>query len=160
MQNYISYFRQGKDDCLIFAVSSGTFTVPGWRLPMKILILLFSFFLPSLFQLQDPYDQIAKCIKEIKTNELAAQFDNTVEIIIDGREGWYLKQQAEVIVKNFLLKNRPKSFQIVHKGVPSDGLTYSIGHLVTEENKEYAAYLLLKNKSGKMLIQQLKFEVQ
>lgn len=127
---------------------------------MKMLILLISFFLPSLLEVQDPYEQIARNIREIKTNELASQFDNTVEIIIDGREGWYLRQQAEVIVKNFLIKNRPKSFQIIHKGAPSDGLTYSIGHLVTEENKEYATYLLLKNKSGKMLIQQLKFEIQ
>ncbi len=127
---------------------------------MKILILLFSLVFPTFFEAQDPYEQIARNIREIKTNELASQFDNTVEIIIDGREGWYLRQQAEVIVKNFLIKNRPKSFQIVHKGAPSDGLTYSIGHLVTEENKEYATYLLLKNKSGKMLIQQLKFEIQ
>ena len=134
--------------------------MPEWRLPMKMLILLLSFFLPTFFEAQDPYEQIARNIREIKTNELASQFDNTVEIIIDGREGWYLRQQAEVIVKNFLIKNRPKSFQIVHKGAPSDGLTYSIGHLVTEENKEYATYLLLKNKSGKMLIQQLKFEIQ
>jgi hypothetical protein len=160
VQIYISYIRQGKDDYLIFAVGSGTFTVPVWSLPMKVLILLFTLLFPALFQVQDSYEQIARNIREIKTNELAAHFDNTVEIIIDGREGWYLKQQAEVIVKNFLLKNRPKSFQIVHKGVPSDGLTYSIGHLITEDNKEYATYLLLKNKSGKMLIQQLKFEIQ
>ena len=125
-----------------------------------ILSVLAIIFLVAQSWATDLYDQIVKYIKDLNTKELSSLFDQTVEIIIEDREGYYGKTQAEIIIRNFLIKNRPSNFIIVHKGNPNDGLTYSIGLLTTEDGNKYRTYFLMKQKSGKPCIQQLKFELE
>ncbi|MEI6749514.1 MAG: DUF4783 domain-containing protein [Bacteroidales bacterium] len=102
-------------------------------------------------------ESIAAAIKTGNSSELAKYFNNTVEIQIPANEGTFSKSQAEMIVKEFFLKNPPVSYTSNQQGSSNGGAqfmigTYKSGKLV------FHVYILIKPIAGKMLIQQLHFE--
>lgn len=108
--------------------------------------------------LADITKNVADAIRKGSSTELAAYFNSSIDLTVQGKEGTFSKAQAEQIVKEFFLKNTPKSFNIKHQGNSSDGSNYVIGTLVTN-NGNFRVYFLIKNISGKLCIQQLQFEI-
>lgn len=103
------------------------------------------------------FDNIGKAFREGDASQLAVNFASTVDVILPGNEGTYSKQQAEMIIKDFFNKNRPKGFLINHQGTSNDGSRYAIGTYRTL-NQNYRAYILLKSIGNKLLISQLQLE--
>ena len=65
----------------------------------------------------------------------------------------YSKAQAELILKDFFIKNTPKDFIIEIEG-ESDGFSYAIGHLKTSGGG-FRVYLAYQNIKGKSVINRL-----
>ncbi len=107
--------------------------------------------------LADITKNVTEAIRKGNSSELAAFFNSSIDLTVQGKEGTFSKAQAEQIVKEFFLKNTPKSFNIKHQGNSSDGSNYVIGTLVTN-NGNFRVYFLIKSISGKLFIQQLQFE--
>jgi hypothetical protein len=106
---------------------------------------------------QDSNETISKAIKLGNYKELSKHFDTKVELTIATKEDNYSKAQAELIVKDFFIKDKVTNYQIIHKGKSPDGAQYAIGSLTTEKAR-YRTYVLTKNVNGKLRIQQLRFE--
>jgi hypothetical protein len=127
-----------------------------------VFILLLAF---SAFQVQAQseeqskviFDNIGKAFREGEASQLGLYFASSLDVILPGNDGTYSKQQAEMIIKDFFNKNRPKSFVINHQGTSNDGSHYAIGTL-RAANQNYRAYILLKNGGGKFVIRQLQLE--
>jgi hypothetical protein len=102
-------------------------------------------------------EEIANSIRKGDYNGISKHFDVTIELTLPGNEGTYSKTQAEMILKDFFIKYPPQSFTVKNTGSDKTGTEYTIGDLKTEKG-EFRAYYLLKEKSGKYFIQQLKFE--
>ncbi len=108
----------------------------------------------------DIYDDIANSIRSGDPKQIAFYFSNTVDLTILNQEEVYSKAQAELIVKDFLTKNSPKTFTILHKGSSKEGTLYAIGNLVSLNGKTFRTSFFVKMTSGKYMIQELRFETQ
>ena len=108
----------------------------------------------------DVYDEIANAIRSGDSKQIASFFSSSIDLTIMNREDVYSKAQAELIVKDFLVKNVPKSFSILHKGSSKEGTLYAIGNLATMNGKTFRTSFFVKMSGGKYLIQELRFESQ
>jgi hypothetical protein len=103
------------------------------------------------------FDNIGKAFREGDASQLAVNFASSFDIILPGNEGTFSKQQAEMILKDFFSKNKPKGFVINHQGTSNDGSRYAIG-TYKAMNQSFRAYILLKSIGNKLLISQLQLE--
>ena len=110
----------------------------------------------------NPFDnileQISIAIRSGDADKISEYFDTNVEITILDKEAVYSKAQAKQVLKDFFNKNKPKSFQIVHKGESKDAAKYGIGTLITTANKSFRTYIYIKQNNSKYYIQELRFE--
>ena len=106
----------------------------------------------------DVCNDIASNIRAGNSKEIAHYFNTTVDLTILTQEDIYNKTQAELIVKNFFVKNTPKAFNIIHQGTSKEGSKYAIGTLETNQGGTFRTYLLIKQIAGKNYIQELRFE--
>jgi len=124
----------------------------------KIFMLLF--LLAASGKALDIYDEIANAIRSGDSRQIASYFSNNVDLTILNQEDVYSKAQAELIVRDFLSKNSPKTFSVLHRGSSKEGTLYAIGNLVTLNGKTFRTSFFVKMTSGKYMIQELRFETQ
>lgn len=111
----------------------------------------------SLSAFADNFDDVVAAIKNSNAREVAGHFNSTVELTVLNSEGVYSKQQAEIILKNFLAANPPKNVTIQHKGSSAQGSKYAIAVYECQQGK-YRAYIFMKDSGAGMLIHELRFE--
>ncbi len=115
-----------------------------------LIALMFSL---SSFVLQDDF------IGGLKTgdaSQLSKFFDNTINITITDKKNSYSKSQAELVLKDFFNNNTVIGFEIVHNGDKTNP-QFIIGILETK-NGAYRTTIYMKQKAGKNLLQELRFE--
>jgi hypothetical protein len=105
----------------------------------------------------DTFDDVVQAIKNSNAREVAKYFNSSVELTVLNSEGVYSKQQAEIILKNFLTANPPKNIIIQHKGSSAQGSKYAISVYECQQGK-YRAYIFMKDSGAGMLIHELRFE--
>jgi hypothetical protein len=123
-------------------------------------IIALFFLLASVVKALDVYDEIANAIRSGDSKQIAVYFGTSVDLTIVNQEDVYSKAQAELIVKDFLSKNTPKTFSILHKGSSKEGTLYAIGNLSCLNGKTFRTSFFVKMASGKYLIQELRFETE
>lgn len=121
---------------------------------MKILILLIGLVLGQGNEGVAIRD-IGTALNAGSSKELINFCNKTVEIKINGESSNYSKTQAEVILKEFFLKNPPKEFNYIHQG-SSEGLKYTIGRY-THEGGAFRVVMFIKKIGDKYLIDTLNF---
>ena len=124
----------------------------------KLKKILFLLFLSTQLFAIDIYDDIANSIRNGDARELAVFFGNTIDLQIIDQENVYSKAQAELILKDFFIKNQPKSFTILHKGSSPEGTQYVIGNLTTTKGKSFRTSFHLKTINGRSVLQELRIE--
>ncbi len=107
---------------------------------------------------EDIFDDIGNAIKSGDSKELSKYFNSNVDLTIINQEEVYSKAQAEMVLKEFFLKNAPKSFSILHQGVSKEGSRYAIGTLITSQGVSYRTYFFIKLNGNSAFIQELRFE--
>ncbi|WP_421763826.1 DUF4783 domain-containing protein [Ekhidna sp.] len=120
---------------------------------MKMLFFMFSML---LFPVQDEVmKDIGTAMKAGSAKELIKFCNNTVEIKINGESSNYSKAQAEVILREFFVKNAPTNFVYIHQG-SSEGLNYTIGRY-THNSGAHRVVMIIKKIGDKYLIDTLNF---
>ncbi|MEP0985927.1 DUF4783 domain-containing protein [Ekhidna sp.] len=120
---------------------------------MKMLFFMFSML---LFPVQDEVmKDIGTAMKAGSAKELIKFCNNTVEIKINGESSNYSKAQAEVILREFFVKNAPTNFVYIHQG-SSEGLNYTIGRY-THASGAHRVVMIIKKVEDKYLIDTLNF---
>lgn len=114
--------------------------------------------IPAVFSVGDIYEDVSTAIRSGRSQEVAQFFAPNVDLTILTQEDMYSKAQAELIVRDFFLKNTPKTFTLLHKGTSKEGAMYAIGTLVTAQGATFRTYFFVKQSSGKYFIQELRFE--
>ena len=128
---------------------------------MHTLLTLFMFLTfsqPPVESVLDITDDVSSAVKSGNAGNVAKFFSSTVDLKILDKEDVYSKAQAELILKDFLAKNTPKSFNLVHQGTSKEGAKYAIGTMTTTQNGTFRVYFLLKQASQKFYLQELHFE--
>ena len=127
---------------------------------MKALILILSFVVPFSLssQLAENISIITKAIGDGDAATLGNYFDASVELTILDKQDVLDKSQATEALKNFFLKNKPRSYNMVHQGTSKGNAShYTIGDLQTASSN-YRVYLYYKSAGDKVLIQEMRIE--
>jgi len=99
--------------------------------------------------------QIISGLKAGDARIVAAHFYENIELVVIDRELVCSQAQGEQILKEFFASNKPLDFRITHEGGANS--SYAIGIMHTTKGN-YRVYFLLKSKSGKAQIVQLRIE--
>ena len=117
-----------------------------------------SSFLISVAVKADIYDEVSAAIRSGNSKDIARFFNANVDLAILTQEDVYSKVQAELILKDFFVKNSPKTFTIIHRGTSKEGAMYSIGTLTTAQGLSFRVYFFIKQTNEKYYLQELRFE--
>ena len=121
----------------------------------KIFLYIPLFFLFSFTSLSSLSD-IIRAFKSGDVAEISASLDQTVEITISAKNNTYNKAQAQQQIKDFFATNMVRDFKVLHQS-ESGGSAYCIGNLSTS-NGNFRVTLYAKEKDGKTLLQEIRFE--
>ncbi|MDR2928837.1 MAG: DUF4783 domain-containing protein [Cytophagaceae bacterium] len=120
-----------------------------------VLVLTLLFTAIGMFAAAFP-NEILKATQSGNASDLAANFNDKVELILPEKSGVFSKEQAQFVMKEFFDSHRPTSFQINHEGT-RDNSAYGIGTYVSSNGK-YRFYFLTKNVNGKTVIIQIRID--
>lgn len=129
--------------------------IPGFRILAVFLLLAIAFGNVDV-SAQTLNNKIAFAIRTANSKELSGFFNNTLDIALPGNEGTFSKAQAEMVIRDFFIKNPPVSFTLNREGRSKDGSEFGIGTYKCGKH-EYRTSFLLKPVQGSLLIHQLKF---
>lgn len=102
-------------------------------------------------------DEVIAALRSGNVAELARYFDERVDLSLPDRSDNYSKNQAAMILKDFLSNNPVKDFQVKHKG-ESNGSEFCFGILITRTGS-YRTKLYMKMKGDRQVLQELGFQL-
>lgn len=99
---------------------------------MLVFKLIFSIFLwlssPDLaVKMENSIDPIVSAIGSGSSSELARFFDSSISMNVNGQQGEYSKNQAEIVLKDFFKKNPSRGFSLVFQNENPGSLSTYIG---------------------------------
>ncbi len=110
----------------------------------------------STIQQDEILSNISTAMKAGSSKELIKYCNANMEIKMDGKTSNYSVSQAEVILKDFFLKNPPKGFQYIHQGASPEGLKYTIGTYTVDGGK-YRVVMVIKKVKDQFKIDTINF---
>lgn len=124
---------------------------------MNITILLSSLTLLFAVHTQkDVMDSISTAIRAGSSKELIKYCNNNIEIKLDGKSSNYSISQAEVVLRDFFLKNPPKGFDYIHQGSSPEGLKYTIGTYRIDSGS-FRVVMVIKTVKNQLKIDTINF---
>lgn len=123
---------------------------------MKSLYLyIFSlcFMLPTMGQSSA---EIIKAFKSGNVSYITDRLDNSVEITRDGKNSPLSRSDAARFLNDFFSNHKATDFKVIHQS-ESGGSAFYIGNLTTTQGS-FRLTLYLKEKNGKALIQEIRFD--
>lgn len=123
---------------------------------MKVLLLTLSMLIALPLVRESSFDEVIRAIKSGHADEIARYFDNSVEITLPEKSNSYSKSQAEMVMREFFIRNAVKDFDVIHQSEKSAS-QYCIGNLSTGGGV-YRTTIYMKQKGNKQVIQELRFE--
>lgn len=103
-------------------------------------------------------DEVNNAMKSGNTGVIARYFDNIVDITINRNQSTYSSNQAEMVLKNWFLKNPPRDYDIEHSGTSSNNSAmYCVGSLNTSTGK-YKVYMFFKHKGSDYVLQEIRLQ--
>ncbi len=123
---------------------------------MKKIILSIVILVVSSAFVKQPFSDIINAVKSGDAAQVAQYFDNSVEITLPEKSNSLSKRQAQLVLNDFFSQNPVKDFKVIHQS-QKEGSEYCIGNLITS-NGVFRTTIFTKQKGGKELIQELRFE--
>lgn len=105
---------------------------------------------------KEPVADIAQAFNSANAAIVASYFDSNIDLKILENENIYSRQQARILLFNFINDKRPTGFTLRHEGGPENA-RFAIGEL-TAKDGVYRVYYLLKEKNSITYIYKLRIE--
>lgn len=96
----------------------------------------------------DVVDDIITHLKNADTKELSGYFSSSISMTLLKDEGVYSKVQAEIILKEFFNRNRPKEISKVHKLDSNPNFRYVVLNIRTEEDSYRVSFKLVSEEDS------------
>jgi len=114
---------------------------------MKTILLLFLSFTLLGFSVntspENAFSSLERAFKEGDSKKIVSHIDDKLLLEINRLESVYSKSQAELILKDFFDKNKPKDFAVKSKSL-TKGNYALLGTLNTENNKRFRVSIKLR----------------
>ncbi len=122
------------------------------------LILFFLFwFSPSVESVSvSQIDPIISAIQDGSSSELARFFNPTISLNINGQQGEYSRNQAEIVLKDFFKKNPPLDFSLVFKNENQSSVSTYIGEYASGQSS-YKVFIKVSQVESSFRIYGLDF---
>ena len=128
---------------------------------MNTLLSIFLFFTlvqPPEEPLLDISDDVVNAMKTGNASNVSKFFSANVDLKIMDKEDVYSKAQAELILKDFFVKNPIKTLSVLHKSTAKNGDQSIICTYESSAGKKFRVYFLLKKDTAGFLIQQFRID--
>src|ERR1700744_5009682 len=89
---------------------------------------------------RSPLEDMVNAIKNDRVLDMVKYFDNFVPITLNNAQSIYSRNQAEVVLKDFLDKNTPRDFNTMENGAPDNNSKFMIGTFDTQ-NAKFNVYI-------------------
>ncbi len=121
----------------------------------SVLFFLAWLILSPAFAFSQIPQQLVAGLKSGDAKVVAAQFNETIELVVLDQQLVCPKVQAEQILADFFKIHKPMNFAISHQG--GNDSSYAIGKMTTS-NGNFRIYFLIKSKEEKPQIVQLRID--
>ena len=101
-------------------------------------------------------DPIISAIQGGSSSELARHFNPTISLNINGQQGEYSKNQAEIVLKDFFKKNPPIDFSLVFKNENQSSVSTYIGEYASGQGS-YKVFIKVSQVESSFRIYGLDF---
>lgn len=119
-------------------------------------IIVFSLLSLTLSAQDSALENIGKAMKAGSSKELIKYCNANIEIKVNGKSSNYSLARAEVVLRDFFLKNPPKGFQYIHQGASPEGLRYTIGSYSMAKGS-FRVVMVIKKINGNLKIDTINF---
>ncbi|MEO7393751.1 MAG: DUF4783 domain-containing protein [Chitinophagaceae bacterium] len=120
-------------------------------------LLLGSVLLLSSYKAQNGgIDEVIGALRSGNSALLSVYFDDNVELTFPDKSDSYSKAQAQLIIKDFLVNNGVKGFELKYKG-DSPGGHFCIGTLQTNAGN-FRTNVFMKEKNGREVVKEIRFQ--
>jgi len=102
-------------------------------------------------------NDIATALGSNDVEKISTYINSNVDITIEDNDDTYSKEQATVILNDFLTKNPIKSIKLLHNGASGSNTQYAIASAVTK-NGTYRVYMLIAKEADSFQLVELRFE--
>ena len=126
---------------------------------LKINLILFFLFWVSPSVESGSVSQIDPIITAIQggsSSELARFFYPTISLNINGQQGEYSRNQAEIVLKDFFKKNPPLEFSLVFKNENQNSVSTYIGEYASGQSS-YKVFIKVSQVESSFRIYGLDF---
>lgn len=122
-----------------------------------LLVVLASLYsLSPAQQAEDPVALLQTNLQTPKASVAAEWFNDDVEVGINGEKASYPRDQAEIVVNDFLRKHPGKGFTVLHQGTENDRMKFLVGRYQANDGP-LKVYVLMSKEGGKYQISMLDF---
>jgi hypothetical protein len=123
---------------------------------MKHLIIGLFMVLQAPAFAQEVFNPMKAALKDGDASALAKQFNQQIDVTINGNQATYSKSQAEIVFRDFFRDNPPSEFSIMHTGSSKGGLQFAIGKY-TSKKINYSVLMRVKETGNARLIHEISF---
>lgn len=128
---------------------------------MTILNLLFSLLLffhsPLNVEKEEiSIDSVISAINNNSSSDLAKFFESSISLNVNGQQGSYSKNQAEIVIRDFFKKNPSQGFSIVYSSETNPSLSSFIGDYLSEEGT-FKVFIKVSQQDSILRIYSLEF---
>lgn len=99
---------------------------------------------------------IVSALNEGSSSDLAQFFDASIQLNVNGQQGSYSKNQAEVVLREFFKKHPPQSFSVVYKSENKATLSSYVGDYQSIDSS-YRVFIKVSNHEQELKIYSLEF---
>ncbi|SDA96843.1 protein of unknown function [Algoriphagus alkaliphilus] len=120
---------------------------------MQVLSLILSAFLwffspDSVMNTDKSIDPIVSAIGSGSSSELARFFDSSISMNVNGQQGDYSKNQAEIVLRDFFKKNQSLGFSLIFQNENPGSLSTYIGEYSSNQGMFKVFIKVSQNGSG------------
>ena len=101
-------------------------------------------------------DTVVSAIENGSSSDLAKYFDSSISLNINGLQGDYSKNQAELVLRDFFKKNPPQGFSLVFRSENNPSLSSYIGDYQTAQGV-FKAFIKISQQTSDFKIYSLEF---
>lgn len=104
----------------------------------------------------DSIDPVISAIDGGSSGDLAKFFDTSISLNVNGQQGEYSKNQAEIVIKDFFKKNPSLGFKVVFRSETNSSLISYIGDYQSTESS-YKVFIRVSQQGENLKIYSLDF---
>ncbi|SFA79517.1 protein of unknown function [Algoriphagus aquimarinus] len=101
-------------------------------------------------------DTIITAIDHGSSSDLAKYFDSSISLNVNGLQGDYSKNQAELVIKDFFKKNPSMGFSLVFRSENNPSLSSYIGDYQTNQGP-FKVFIKVSQQASDFKIYSLEF---